>query len=139
MEPSLSSSPGSQASTLIAADQDAPAFTRASGLWFEDCGLIIKAEITVFRVSRDVLAAQSSVFRDMLTLPAPKDADMMEGCRLVELPDSAKDFAYFLRALFDYEYAPVDSRLDPHSNGCGRFLIHIRHARSFPFSQASSG
>jgi hypothetical protein len=140
MEPSLSSSPGSQASTLITADQDAPALTRASGLWFEDCGLIIKAETTVFRVSRDVLAAQSSVFRDMLTLPMPKDADIMEGCPLVELPDNAKDVSYFLRALFDYQYAPLASRLDPHINVCmADFLIHIRHARPFPFSLGCSG
>ncbi|KAJ6556802.1 hypothetical protein DFH09DRAFT_550422 [Mycena vulgaris] len=40
----------------------------------------------------------------MLTLPSPKDADTMDGCPLVELPDSFGDVGYFLRALFDYEF-----------------------------------
>ncbi|KAJ7652785.1 hypothetical protein DFH06DRAFT_1093814 [Mycena polygramma] len=78
--------------------------TRAEGLWFEDCGLIIQAETTLFRVSRDFLAARSTVFQDMLSLPTPKDADRMEGCPFVHLPDSAEDLTYFLKALLDYEF-----------------------------------
>ncbi|KAJ7119353.1 hypothetical protein C8R43DRAFT_933883 [Mycena crocata] len=77
---------------------------RAEGLWFEDCGLIIQAEHTLFRVSRDVLAAQSPVFGDMLSLPPPTDADMMGGCPFVRLPDSAADVTAFLKALFYYDF-----------------------------------
>ncbi|KAJ7272519.1 hypothetical protein C8J57DRAFT_281722 [Mycena rebaudengoi] len=77
---------------------------RAEGLWFEDCGLIIQAEATLFRVSRDILAARSAVFRDMLSIPTPADAEMMFGCPFVRLPDSAEDVSYFLKALFDYEF-----------------------------------
>lgn len=77
--------------------------TRAEGLWFEDCGLIIQAESTIFRVSRDFLAVHSPVFRDMLSLPTPKDADMMDGCPFVNLRDSAEDIAVFLKALVYYE------------------------------------
>jgi hypothetical protein len=72
---------------------------RAEGLWFEDCGLIIQAERTLFRVSRDFLAVRSPVFRDMLSLPTPQSADMMDGCPFVCLPDSAQDVAHFLKAL----------------------------------------
>ncbi|KAJ7602906.1 hypothetical protein DFH06DRAFT_1152393 [Mycena polygramma] len=64
-------------------DMDAPAgdgLTRAEGLWFADCGLIIQAEKTLFRVSRDLLAAQSSVFRDMASLPPQTPEVRMEGC-----------------------------------------------------------
>ncbi|KAJ7796008.1 hypothetical protein B0H14DRAFT_2620341 [Mycena olivaceomarginata] len=43
--------------------------TRAQDLWFQDCGLIIQAENTIFRVSGAILAVQSTVFRDMLSLP----------------------------------------------------------------------
>lgn len=77
--------------------------TRADGLWFEDCGLIIQAEKTLFRVSRDYLAAQSPIFRDMFLLPPPKDADMMDGCPFVLLPDSAEDVTIFLKAMMFYE------------------------------------
>ncbi|KAJ7602681.1 hypothetical protein B0H17DRAFT_1122261 [Mycena rosella] len=72
---------------------------RAEGLWFEDCGLIIQAENVLFRVSRDFLAARSSIFEDMLSLPTPRDAERMNGCPFVRLPDSAENFAAFLKAL----------------------------------------
>ncbi|KAJ7876225.1 hypothetical protein B0H13DRAFT_2055784 [Mycena leptocephala] len=78
---------------------DRPGLTRAEGLWFADCGLIIQAESTLFRISRDFLAVHSPVFRDMLSLPPPKDTDMMDGCPFVLLPDRAEDVTVFLKAL----------------------------------------
>ncbi|KAJ7456117.1 hypothetical protein FB451DRAFT_1512487 [Mycena latifolia] len=81
-----------------------PELTRAEGLWFEDCGLIIQAQDTLFRVSRDFLAARSPVFGDMLSLPPPNDAEMMEGCPFVHLPDSAADITAFLKALLYSEF-----------------------------------
>ncbi|KAJ7155206.1 hypothetical protein C8R46DRAFT_911049 [Mycena filopes] len=86
--------------------------TRAEGLWFEDCGLIIQAETTLFRVSRDFLAMRSPVFGDMLSLPPPKNAELMEGCPFVRLPDGAEDMTYFLKALLYSEFferAPVQT------------------------------
>ena len=77
--------------------------TRAEGLWFEDCGLIIQAENTIFRISRDFLAIQSPIFHDMLSLPAPGDADMRDGCPFVRLPDAAVDVTVFLKALIYHE------------------------------------
>ncbi|KAJ7611181.1 hypothetical protein FB45DRAFT_803973 [Roridomyces roridus] len=92
-------------------DIDAPTHveaTRAEGLWFEDCGLIIQAENTLFRVSRDFLATQSPVFRDMLAIPTPPDAETRDGCPFVRLPDSATDVTVFLKAMvyFDFFEAP---------------------------------
>lgn len=84
---------------------DSHLLTRAPGLWFEDGGLIIRAQSTLFRVSRDVLATHSSVFRDMLALPSAGEGNMRDGCPFVHLPDNAKDVEYFLRALFDYRCA----------------------------------
>ncbi|KAF7362182.1 hypothetical protein MVEN_00564300 [Mycena venus] len=72
---------------------------RAEGLWFADGGLVIQAETTLFRVYRELLALHAVVFRDMLTIPTPDDAEVMEGCPLVRLPDNAEDTAYFLKAL----------------------------------------
>ncbi|KAJ7639986.1 hypothetical protein DFH06DRAFT_1334900 [Mycena polygramma] len=95
---------------------EAPPLTRAEGLWFQDCGLIIQAETTLFRVSRDYLAVHSPVFRDMGSLPQPKDADMMDGCPFVVLPDSAEDVDILLRALlycdfFEAYPAPTTLRI----------------------------
>ncbi|KAJ7755276.1 hypothetical protein B0H14DRAFT_2404874 [Mycena olivaceomarginata] len=59
--------------------------TRAQDLWFQDCSLIIQAEDTIFRVSGVILAVQSTVFQDMLSLPTPGDADTMDGCPFVLL------------------------------------------------------
>ncbi|KAJ7100401.1 hypothetical protein C8R44DRAFT_641926 [Mycena epipterygia] len=78
--------------------------TRAEGLWFEDCGLIIQAETTLFRISRDFLATRSPVFQDMLAMPTPQDADMMYGCPFVRMPDSAADITSFLKALLYSEF-----------------------------------
>ncbi|KAJ7876240.1 hypothetical protein B0H13DRAFT_1723032 [Mycena leptocephala] len=77
---------------------------RAEGLWFEDFGLIIQAERTLFRVSRDFLAVRSPVFQDMLSLPTPQSSDMMDGCPFVCLPDTAQDITYFLKALIYSEF-----------------------------------
>ncbi|KAK7064946.1 BTB domain-containing protein [Favolaschia claudopus] len=87
---------GSSSSATLAATQG---LTRAEGLYFEDCGLIIQAENTLFRISREYLASQSPVFRDMLSLPPPQTADMMDGCPFVQLPDKAEDVTVFLKAL----------------------------------------
>ncbi|KAF8178574.1 hypothetical protein K438DRAFT_1266022 [Mycena galopus ATCC 62051] len=47
----------------------------ADGLRFADGGLIIQAEMTLFRVYRNFLAMHSAVFRDMLIYSYPR------GCR----------------------------------------------------------
>ncbi|KAK7052492.1 BTB domain-containing protein, partial [Favolaschia claudopus] len=77
---------------------------REEGLWFEDCGLIIRAENTIYRVSSAILAMHSVVFRDMLSLPPPDEPDMMDGCPLVLLTDSAEDVTNFLKAIFHYSF-----------------------------------
>ncbi|KAJ7611204.1 hypothetical protein FB45DRAFT_760590, partial [Roridomyces roridus] len=70
---------------------------------FDDCGLVIQAENTRFRVSRDFLAAHSAVFQDMLSIPVPADAETREGCPVVRLPDNIADVIVLLKALLYYE------------------------------------
>ncbi|KAJ7164214.1 hypothetical protein C8R46DRAFT_997994 [Mycena filopes] len=82
--------------TAATSPEDTIALTRADGLWFEDCGLIIQAETTIFRVSRDFLAFHSPVFKDMLSLPPPTSEDMMDGCPFVVILDTAEDVTVFL-------------------------------------------
>ncbi|KAJ6535566.1 hypothetical protein B0H19DRAFT_1183764 [Mycena capillaripes] len=89
---------------FIANAPESGGLTRAEGLWLADCGLIIQAETTLFRVSRDFLAIQSPIFRDMLSLPTPDDAEMMDGCPFVLLSDSAEDITVFLKALLYHDF-----------------------------------
>ncbi|KAJ6626193.1 hypothetical protein B0H10DRAFT_1870746 [Mycena sp. CBHHK59/15] len=74
-------------------------------LWFLDGSLTLRAENTVFRVYREVLAARSPVFRDMLSFPQPGSvssaAEHVDGVPLVEMHDPAVEVEPFLRAIFD--------------------------------------
>ncbi|KAJ7162675.1 hypothetical protein C8R43DRAFT_919596 [Mycena crocata] len=83
---------------------DVPDLTRAEGLWFEDCGLIIQAERTIFRISRDFLAMRSPIFADMLSMPSPANAETMYGCPFVLVPDNADDITCLLKALLYHEF-----------------------------------
>jgi hypothetical protein len=74
---------------------------RVQTLWFEDGNLIIKARLSLFRVYRGILAAQSVVFKDMLSFPQPSESETVEGCPVVVLQDSAEDALVFFRAIFD--------------------------------------
>lgn len=88
--------------------QEQPPVTRSPDLWFEDGSVILQAETMIFRVYRGILAAQSSVFRDMFSVPQPSEHERMDECPFVHLHDSAEDLGYFLKAL-------LDARLEPHS------------------------
>ncbi|KAJ7652869.1 hypothetical protein DFH06DRAFT_1418621 [Mycena polygramma] len=91
-----------------------PALTRVPSLWFDDDNLILRAESSLFRVSKGVLAARSSVFRDMLSFPGAEDEDgLIDGCPVVRLHDSAADVTVFLRAIFDSGFfEPPPSKTD---------------------------
>ncbi|KAJ7792302.1 hypothetical protein B0H14DRAFT_2802524 [Mycena olivaceomarginata] len=97
---------------------DQPALHRVPELWFDDDNLILRAENHLFRVSKGVLAARSSVFRDMLSFPLPPPMqddrgggggegggeDLIDGCPVVRLHDSPADVTVFLRAIFDSSF-----------------------------------
>ncbi|KAJ7048631.1 hypothetical protein C8F01DRAFT_1188873 [Mycena amicta] len=81
--------------------------TAVDDLWFPDGTLVIRAGAKLFKVFQSVLAARSTVFRDMLALPQePMDAvgEVYEGCPSVTLTDDGDDVEVFLRAIFDSSY-----------------------------------
>ncbi|KAJ7111286.1 hypothetical protein C8R44DRAFT_711711 [Mycena epipterygia] len=80
------------------------ALQRCPDLWFADCGLIVRADNVLFRVSREMLAARSPVFADMLSFTQPDGAEMIEGCPVVLLPDSSRDVTVFFKALFNHDF-----------------------------------
>ncbi|KAJ7184652.1 hypothetical protein C8R46DRAFT_1299939 [Mycena filopes] len=84
--------------------------TRVEELWFFDGGLVVQAEQSLYRVSGGILAARSPVFKDMLSFTQPSDAETIEGCPVVRLPDSAVDVTCFFRAIFDSSF------FEPHPN-----------------------
>ncbi|KAJ7605685.1 hypothetical protein DFH06DRAFT_1020064 [Mycena polygramma] len=84
--------------------------TRVEDLWFQDHGLIVQAGNRLFRVSSATLAARSSIFRDMLSIPQPESQPLIDGCPVVLLHDSPIGAEHFLRAIFDsgfFERPPV--------------------------------
>ncbi|PIL26475.1 hypothetical protein GSI_12233 [Ganoderma sinense ZZ0214-1] len=72
---------------------------RHEEFWFADGSVVLVARNTGFRVFRSLLAAQSTVFSDMLSSSSPNAEEMFEGCPVVHLSDSPQDVAYFLGVL----------------------------------------
>ncbi|KAJ7159354.1 hypothetical protein C8R43DRAFT_994508 [Mycena crocata] len=77
---------------------------RVDSLWFEDGNIIIRAQTSLFRLSRGILMRQSPIFADMFVIPQPPDAETMYSCPVAEIPDAAEDATVFFRALFDSSF-----------------------------------
>jgi hypothetical protein len=101
---------------------------RSPDVWFEDGTLVVRAETTVFRVYRGILASQSEVFKDMLAFPQPDDpeAEAFDGCPVVRVQDSAEDMSCFLRVLHDTKYAIYLSSSLPRLKCLQLFLQTVR-------------
>ncbi|KAF7351396.1 hypothetical protein MSAN_01571300 [Mycena sanguinolenta] len=72
--------------------------------------IILQAESTQFRVNRDILAQQSSVFKDMFGVPLPADEPTVEGCPIVRVSDTAKDWEHLLELLYYHPFKATPSR-----------------------------
>ena len=76
-------------------------------LWFEDGNIVLQADDVVFKVYRGILIRESTVFRDMFSLPQPNtpsaSTEYYDGCRLVKMHDDFEDLEMFLHSLFDFE------------------------------------
>ena len=93
-------------------------FKRIPDLYFPDGNIILEAGMTHFRVSRGILAARSPVFREVLSLPQPKNEGegeggdgKVDGCDVVHLfGDDPHEVEWFLKAIYDSRYA-IKTRL----------------------------
>ncbi|KAK0194229.1 hypothetical protein F5146DRAFT_425845 [Armillaria mellea] len=82
---------------------------RSSEVWFTDGNIIVQTESTQFRVYRGILAANSPVLSDMLSLSQPDENDVVGSCP-VHFHDSPKDMVHFLKALhFPRHYQPLET------------------------------
>ena len=75
-------------------------YTREADLWYDDGDIVIQAETTQFRVFKGVLASLSDFFKDMFSIPQPPSDEEVDGCPVLRVYDSARDWTYILRAIF---------------------------------------
>ena len=86
-------------------DHSAPPIVR-SEIWKFDGNIVLWTENVQFRVHKSCLADNSVVFKDMLSFPSvPETCETtIEGCPVVQLSDSAKDWRHVLKALYERRY-----------------------------------
>ncbi|KAJ7634546.1 hypothetical protein FB45DRAFT_743239, partial [Roridomyces roridus] len=94
--------------------------------------IVLQAESTQFRVNRDVLATQSSVFADMFSVPQPPNEPTVDGCPVVILSgDSAEDWELLIQIL----YEPFD---DKEMRPFEEIAAMLRLGRKYGFSAAEA-
>src|ERR1700743_730602 len=95
----------------IPSSTPSPALTEAkpsTDVWFEDGTIILEAEGCQFKVFKGILAANSTVFNDMLVVGSiPANNEMVEDCPVVRVYDTALDLMHFLKALHHVGWAPT--------------------------------
>jgi len=79
---------------------------RCEDLWFDDGSVILRAENLLFKVYGGILSTQSTIFKDLFTLPQPSDGgdEIYDGCPVVRLHDQANTMHHFLKILHDWNY-----------------------------------
>ncbi|KAJ7432200.1 hypothetical protein B0H11DRAFT_1940908 [Mycena galericulata] len=88
-----------------------------SKIWMPYGDVVLQAESTTqFRVNRDVLAHQSSVFADMFAVPQPPNEPSVEGCSIIHVSDSANDWELLLDVIYhpqrQWTYRSVLEKID---------------------------
>ncbi len=73
-----------------APDENLPV-KRSSRFWFADGSVVLHAQDTQFRVHQTLLSLHSEIMKDCFSCPQPQDAEILEGCPVVHLSDSALD------------------------------------------------
>ncbi|KII83993.1 hypothetical protein PLICRDRAFT_168536 [Plicaturopsis crispa FD-325 SS-3] len=82
--------------------------TNSSTVWYQDGSIVLQAANTRFRVHHTILAQNSPIFEDMLSIGESRGEESVEDCPLVLLHDSAEDLESVLRALYDRRYFDTD-------------------------------
>ncbi|KAJ7183254.1 hypothetical protein C8R46DRAFT_850040, partial [Mycena filopes] len=72
-----------------------------SEIWMAYGDVVLQAELTLFKVNRDILVKHSTVFQGLFLVPQPQIQEVVEGCPIVESSDTAKDVGLLLAALYD--------------------------------------
>ncbi|KII91856.1 hypothetical protein PLICRDRAFT_136372 [Plicaturopsis crispa FD-325 SS-3] len=93
--------------------------------WLFDGTIVLEAQNTQFRVHKSILAASSSVFKDMFEVCRPNSSEsavalgqmdsdaLVEGCHVVHMTDAWRDIQHMLRALYERNYHTDPTRTMP--------------------------
>ncbi|TFY78938.1 hypothetical protein EWM64_g5080 [Hericium alpestre] len=100
------SEPGNGSSTSRGTE---PAWTRHQDLWLDHGDIIAVCGSVGFRVSKCILALNSSVFREMFESLDPGESDVYEDQCVVCFPDKAEDMYHFLKAMHYKRYGRIQS------------------------------
>ncbi|KZP04454.1 hypothetical protein FIBSPDRAFT_843993 [Athelia psychrophila] len=81
-----------------------------SEIWFHDGNIVLQADRTQFKIYQGLLSANSTVFADMFLVPQPPPSggELVEGCAVVHLSDSAVDVTYVLEALCKRSHVTIN-------------------------------
>ncbi|KAH9932275.1 uncharacterized protein B0H18DRAFT_987382 [Fomitopsis serialis] len=90
-------------------DRQSTDFKNDEEIWYEDGTVILVVRNIGFRVYRGLLAERAEIFRDLFSIPQPPDSQLVFGCPVVHLSDTAVAFKEFLNALIcEKRYIPED-------------------------------
>ncbi|KAJ7056264.1 hypothetical protein C8F01DRAFT_1155437, partial [Mycena amicta] len=81
--------------------------TTRSDLWFEDGSIVVRAEKTIFRVYEGILAANSAVWKEMVS-NLNSEAPLIDKCPVLCLDDTAQDVESVLKTLCHRDAYPND-------------------------------
>lgn len=91
--------------TIEEAEENAPTTSTCVNLWFDDGNVVLQAgeSDSRFKVYRGILSRESSVFKDMFSLPQPPSsiAESFDGFPLVRLHDAGDSLKLLLSVMFD--------------------------------------
>ncbi|KAJ7434075.1 hypothetical protein FB451DRAFT_1572183 [Mycena latifolia] len=80
---------------------------RSTDFWYDDGTVVLQVENTLYRAYRGLVSSHSTIFRDTFAIPQPtEESTEIEGCAVVQLHDTVKDFTRFLKALHQIGFYP---------------------------------
>lgn len=100
-----------------------------STFWFADGDFVLRVENHQFKVHQERLQS-SDIFSDMLALPQPSKADVIDGCAFVELMDSAADWVVALKCTTLCKSFPSFTQSMRLFYSIGSFLHNLSHLTS---------
>ncbi|EPQ50685.1 hypothetical protein GLOTRDRAFT_133788 [Gloeophyllum trabeum ATCC 11539] len=77
---------------------------RHSELWYPDGNVVVVSKNIAFRIYGGLLARHSPIFKDMLSLNQPADAEKIAGCPIVRLADQPEDLESLFLALYERRF-----------------------------------
>ncbi|KZP18355.1 hypothetical protein FIBSPDRAFT_791982 [Athelia psychrophila] len=99
---------------LISEPAGGPVYPERSDPWFSDGNIVLEAEGIHFKVYQGILAANSSIFKDLFSFGQGDAEHIVEKCHVVQLSDKAEDLRIVLHSLHDctrYDHAATDKKI----------------------------